>query len=406
MSDTTLIMVGMILGGIFGLSFPQLGQSISFLGDIFLNLIQMSLGFLILGQVIAAVAKINIRKLGKLGTRTIAVFFSTVLLSTVWGVLWSVIFKPGAGMDLSTQTSNGVVDVENQSIIEVILGFFPDNIFESLTNGTMMQITVFALVFGAALSLLNSEKEFKFMNLLDEFNRIILKMMGIVMKIAPIGVFALIANAMGTYGVDIFGPLIQYILVFLGAIISYMILWILIVAVYTKESPLQIGKQLLSMSLLAFASNSSAVILPTQIKDSREKLGMSSESASFMMPLGMSLNSPGSALHNAMVLVIAGQMYGMSFSFGDYITVIFIATFASYATAVIPGGGVVALNIVLPQMGFGADVIGFFATVDYPTGMFRTTANVQLDATAGMVVAKSIGELDHDVLNGRRPAKE
>jgi len=401
-SGTTLIIVGMILGALFGLVFPSWGQSISFLGDIFLSLIQMGLGLLILGQVSAAVAKLDLRKLGRLGSRTIGAFFLSALLSTVWGVLWAAIFRPGDGMSITTQAEGSVVAVENQSIIDVIVGFFPDNIFESLANGTMMQITVFALIFGAALSLLKSEKDFKFMSLLDEFNRIILEIIRIVMKIAPIGVFALVANAMGTHGVSIFAPLFRYIVVFIAAVLSYMVLWIIISALFVKESPIQVGKQLLGMSSLAFASNSSAVTLPTQMADSREKLGISKEATSFMMPIGMSLNSPGSALHNALILVIAGQMHGLTFGMGDYLTIIFIATFASYATAVIPGGGVVALNIVLPQMGFGAETIAFFATVDYPTGMFRTMANVQLDATAGMIAAHSMGELDPDILSEKK----
>ncbi len=400
-SNTTLIMIAMLSGALFGLLFPEGGQSISFLGDIFLSLIQMSLGLLILGQVSAAVAKINLRQLGKLGSRTIGLFVLSVIFATIWGVLWTVVFQPGASVTLAQGAADAVVGVEDQSLIDIIVGFFPSNIFESLAEGSMMQITVFALVFGAALSLLRSNKEMSFMNGLEEFNDIILEMMGLVMKFAPVGVFALLANAMGTHGLTVILPLIYYVLVFYGAVVSYMFLWAFIAGAYVKESPWQISKQLLNMSLFTFAANSSAASLPVQMADSRNKVGLSEEATSFIMPLGMSLNSPASAMHNSMALVIAAQMHGLNFGLEDYVVAVLIGIFTSYATAVIPGGGLVSLNMVLPQMGFGAETIAIFATVDYPTGMMRSMGNVHLDVTTGMMAADSVGELDHDVLNER-----
>lgn len=399
-NQSAIILIGLLLGVCVGLLLPEISQSLRFLGDIFLRLVQMALPILVLGQVSAAIAHIDISKLGKLGSRTLVTFFSSVVLASVWGTIIAIVFKPGKGLSVVNQVESAT-QANNQSIISVITDFFSDNIFTSLTEGNLLQITVFAVFFGVAISLLQTEKG-KVLNLtqiIDELNETIMKIMAIVMKFAPIGVFSLTATAMANYGIAVMLPMLYYIVVFLFALLSYMFICYLICALYTKTSVWQLIKQTFPMSFFAFSVNSSAVALPTQIKDAKEKLGFSDELTSFIMPLGMNINSPGSALSNAFVLVMAGQMYGMHYHFSDYLMIIFIGIAASYATAVIPGGGLVSLNIVLPSMGFGAETIGIFATVDYPTGMMRTMTNVNLDAQAGVLVAESLDAIDYDVLN-------
>lgn len=403
LNQSTVILIALVLGAVFGIILPNISLSFSFIGDIFLKLVQMSLPLLILGQVIAAVGNINIRELGKLGGRTIGLFLVMSLFGAIWGALVAGVFNPGVGLDMSNQASTAVQETD-QSLVSVITGFFPSNIFAALSEASLMQITVFALFFGIALSLLQDEKgeTLTFTKVLDNVNDIVMKIMSIVMRFAPIGVFSLTSSALATYGIDVIISMIYYVFVFYLAMISYLLIWHVIEAIYLKESVWTVIKQTLNMSLFAFSVNSSAVAFPTQLRDSKSKLGVSEDISSFVNPLGMNLNSPGSALSNAFVLIMAGQMYGMNFSLADYVMVVFIGFAASYATAVIPGGGIVSLNIVLPAMGFGPEAIAIFAAVDYPTGMMRSLGNVNLDATAAVIVGESLNEVDHDILNDRK----
>lgn len=400
LKQSTVIMIALILGAIFGLLAPTAVPWISFIGDIFLKLVQMSLPLLVLGQVAVAVARINLKELGRMGGHTLAQFLIVTLTATLWGAAFAFIFKPGVGIDMTTVTAEAYEPV-NQTLWDVIVGFVPKNIFVALTEGNMMQVTLFSLFLGAAISLLMHErqKNMQTLSILDELNDIVMKIMSLVMKTAPIGVFSLTSSAFSKQGIQVLMPLMYYVVVFLLANLTFILFWHLIQAMYTKQNFWKLVRGTFNMSAFAFSVNSSAVALSTQMRDSENILGVSEEVSSFVNPLGLSLNSPGSAMSNAFVLVMAGQMYNINWGLADYFMIIMIGFFVSYASANIPGGGLVSLNMVMTQMGFGAEVIGVLATVDYPTGMTRSMTNVNLDATTAVMVAYDMGELDQEVLD-------
>lgn len=397
-NQSRIITVSLVLGAIFGLLFPNVSSSIGFIGEIFLRLIQMGLPLLILGQVVGAVSNLNLTKLGKLGGQTVGLFVLQAALGTLWGILTAVLFNTGRSINF-VSAGQDVINGESQNVVDVIVGIFPTNIIESLTAGSMIQIVVFAILFGMGLSLVKYRGEGK--NLADfitDFNTTIIELINIVMLFAPIGVFTLVANALSKYGSTAFLPIINFILVLTFGCLSYLLIWYIITGIYLKVSPMLLINKTLNLGLFSFAVSSSAIALPEQIKVSTKDLGISQEAASFIMPLGMSLNSPASAMSNAMILVVAGQLHGVNYNLSDYIIIFFIGLLASYATAVIPGGGIVSLNMILPQMGFGAETLALFAAPDYLNGMTRTIPNVNLDVLAGLIVAKNLNELDYDIL--------
>lgn len=398
LSMTTQIVIALVLGIAFGYFFKDYVGYIDFLGQIFLRLIQMGIVFLILGQIAEAIGSLEIKQLGTIGLRTIIIFMVSSLLASAWGVLFGLMFKPGSGISDTVSTS---VDIEatQTPFSEVIINFFPQNIVDAMANGSIVQIISFAIFFGIALSIRASVSEPKFLPVLVDFNTIILQMIRLVMGFAPIGIFALIASAIGEYGIALILPLVSYLLVYSGATILFLLAWLILVSLYLRVSIISLMKKMSRMSVLALATTSSAITLPTAIEDSEERLGIKREVSRLVLPLGMSLNSNGSAMFMSITIVTVAQIYGVQYGLTNYVFIIFLATLASLANAVVPGGGLVSLSIVIPQMGLPIESIAIFAAVEWFTGMIRTILNVNSDVFSGLIVAKSVDAIDRDKLN-------
>lgn len=398
LSMTSQIVIALILGIAFGYFFKDYVGYIDFLGQIFLRLIQMGIVFLILGQIVEAIGSLEIKQLGTIGLRTIIIFMVSSLLASAWGVLFGLIFKPGSGISDSVSTA---IDIEatQTPFSEVIVNFFPQNIVDAMAQGSIVQIISFAIFFGIALSIRASVSEPKFLPVLVDFNTIILQMIRLVIGFAPIGIFALIASAIGEYGITLILPLVSYLFVYSGATLLFLLIWLVIVSIYCGVSIISLVKKMSRMSVLALATTSSAITLPTAIEDSEERLGIKREVSRLVLPLGMSLNSNGSAMFMSITIITVAQIYGVNYGLTNYVFIIFLATLASLANAVVPGGGLVSLSIVIPQMGLPIESIAIFAAVEWFTGMIRTILNVNSDVFSGLIVAKSVDAIDRDKLN-------
>lgn len=399
---TTQIIVMTVLGIIFGALF---GQSLSFLdviGKIFLRLIQMSIVILIMGQIIEAVGNLNPKGLGKIGLKTFGLFISSSLIAAIIGITAGVAFNPGSGVDTSLLDVSGeaIEAVSTGSIPELILDFFPTNIFSSMTEGSIVQVIVFSLIFGIALSFVKTEQEDNLiLEWVKQFNTVILKMIGLIMKTAPIGIFAIIASTISKMGLSIILPMGKYLAVYGFATILYLVVWFAITSIYLRVSIIKLSKNMFQMSLMALTTTSSAITLPTALNDSKEKLGISDRIAKLVLPLGMSLNSNGSSMHMAITIVTIAQIYGVTYGMSDFVYIVILSTMASLANAVVPGAGLVSLTIVIPSMGLPIESIALFAGVDWFVGMLRTILNVDSDTTTALIVAKSENELDYDIFN-------
>ncbi|MDO3410414.1 dicarboxylate/amino acid:cation symporter [Saccharibacillus sp. CPCC 101409] len=394
---TAQIMIAVVLGGLFGYFLSGWAERTAFLGEIFLRLIQMGIVLLILGQMVAAMGSLEIHKLGRIGLRTIVVFLVSSTLASAWGVLFAAFFQPGKS--ISGTVAPGVdVETVQATFSELLIGFFPTNIMQSLSEGTIVHIVVFGAFFGIALSLKSSEGELSILKGLKEFNGVILKMIELIMKLAPIGIFSLIASTISKYGINVVRPLLSYLLIYACATLLFLIVWEVVVSVYCRVPIVTLTRKMGKMSLIALASTSSAVALPTALEDSQKKLGMSKEVSTLVLPLGMSLNSNGAAMFMALTLTTIGQIYGAHHGMNDFIFIAVLATLTSLASAVVPGGGLIALSIVVPQMGLPIESIAIFAGVEWFTGMIRTILNVNSDVFSGLVVAKSVDSLDRDIL--------
>lgn len=398
-SMITQIAIAVVVGILVGLLIPASGNYLKIVGDVFLRLMQMAIPILILGQIVQAVGSINPKELTSLGGRTIAVFGISSLAAALWGVLMAVIFNPGYGVKM-TGFQDASIKAQEISITDTILNFVPKNIFDSLTQGSIIQIIVFALFFGLALNkYLQSHSETQLFQIIVDFNEVIITVIRYVMYLAPLGIFALIASTISHLGLQIILPLVKYLLVYGLGTILFLGIWILVITLYCKVSPLRLITNMKNMSVMALATTSSAITLPVALEETETKLGLSKRITNLVLPLGMSLNSNGSAMHMAFTVMTIAQMYQLDFDITKMIYLAITATFVSLANAVVPGAGLVSLAVIVPQMGLPIESIAIFAGVEWFVGMLRTILNVNSDVYSAILVAKSVDEIDYTVFN-------
>ena len=382
------ILVAIVLGILIGFLFKEYVFILDVVGKVFLRTMQMVIPLLVLGQVVQVLGSLEKKDLSALGIRTIAIFGISSLLAAYWGILFTLIMQPGKSV---TIPQSGLQAVEEQSIdlSETIISFFPQNIMDSLSRGSIIQIIIFAIFMGIAVNISVSQKPNSlFLPLLMEINDIIMQIIRLVMKFAPIGIFAMIAVSVGNLGLDILLPMVQYLLVFALATLTFLLVWVLLISFYSKKSIKSIILGMKSISLVALATTSSAVILPIALEDTHTKLGVRKRVVDLVLPMGVSLNSNGSAMHMAITVVTIAQLYGIHFDSISLLYIGILATFISLANAVVPGAGLVSLAIIVPQLGLPIESIALFAGVEWFVGMLRTITNVNSDVFSAIIVDK------------------
>lgn len=382
------ILIAIALGVLAGFLFKDDVAVLDVVGKVFLRTMQMVIPLLVLGQVIQALGSLEKKDLSALGIRTIVIFGVSSLLAAYWGILFTLIMQPGKSVTIP-QASLETVEEQSINLSETIISFFPQNIMDSLSRGSIIQIIIFAIFMGVAVNIYASQKKDNlFLPLLLEFNAIIMQIIRLVMKFAPLGIFSMIAVSVGNLGLDILLPMVQYLLVFGLATLTFLLLWVLVIALYSKKSFRSIVVGMKSTSLMALATTSSAVTLPLAMEDAHSKLGISKRVVDLVLPMGVSLNSNGSAMHMAITVVTIAQLYNIHL---DGITLLYIgvlATFISLANAVVPGAGLVSLAIIVPQLGLPIESIALFAGVEWFVGMLRTITNVNSDVFSAVIVDK------------------
>lgn len=397
---TVSIIVAMVLGVIFGLTFKTQAASIKFVGDIFFRLIQMCIIAFILCQITEAVGSLTKEELSKSGGLAIALFFFSSLLASGFGILIAYLFQPGigfGGQDLAHATSNTLQDLSVQTLL---IEFVPKNIFESLSNGTIIQVIVFALFFGSAITgyVARGHKS-KWLDLIKEANELIMSILKSIMKLAPIGIFAYVSATIGSLGVEAVGALLKYMLIFLAATAIFMLLWLFVVSIGCKMNLIQLVKKMMPMSIMAIATTSSAITLPVEMDDAKHKLGLSDRIANLVLPLGMPLNSNGAAMYMSFTAIMIAQIYGIQFELPQLFFIAIVCVLLSLANAVVPGAGIVSLTMMVPQFGLPLESIAIFAGIDWIMGCMRTVLNVNSDVFCALLVARNEGEIDYTIFN-------
>lgn len=397
LSSTTGIVLGMIGGMAAGVLLGPTMGDFKFIGDIFLRLIQMSVVLLVMGAVIEAVGSLDPKELGQLGAKTLVLFLMTTTLAATFGLIMADILRPGAGLPPMPDLKYAGLPPD-QGWAALVSNFFPKNVIESMAKGDMIQVIVFAVCFGLALSLLGkNESGTQFFAMVRHFNVIILEVVKLVMKLAPIGIFALLGWVTGVIGLAVIIPLAKFLLAMLVAAIGTFLVVLMITCAYGRLNPIALTRKLSRMAVVAVTTTSSAITLPVKMADSENKIGVSRRISRLVNPLGMALNSDGLALYLAIACMTVAQFFQIDMPVATQIKVVVMAVLATLGTVVVPGGGLVALAIVFPVLGLPLEGIALLAGIDWFSGMIRTVMNVVDDVLVAVIVAINAGELDRNI---------
>jgi Na+/H+-dicarboxylate symporter len=363
------------------------------LGQIFIASLKMLVVPLVFVSLVCGIRGLSDpAKLGRLGGKSVMIYISTTAIAITTAVFFALLASPGEGVSLVSASDYQATQAP--SLAQVIINLVPPNPISAMAEGNMLQVIVFAVLFGIAMALSGTAGE-RLGVLFEDLNTVILKLVTILMNLAPYGVFALMAKLFATIGFDTIASLLRYFLLVLfvlgvHAFVSYPI----ILKLLSGLSPLVLFKKVRDAAIFAFSTSSSSATLPITLETATRKLGVSNSVAAFTVPLGSNINMDGTAIMQGVATVFIAQVYGVDLSLSDYLMVILTATLASIGTAGVPGVGLIMLSMVLGQVNLPVEGIALIIGVDRLLDMTRTAVNVTGDCMIACIVAKSEGELD------------
>lgn len=417
---TTRIFISLLLGAILGVFLHYcvlpndavqniLVDGVFYVvGQGFLRLMQMLVVPLVLCSLICGASAIGDTKtLGKVGVRTVVFYIITTALAVAVALTVARIINPGVGMDLNTlEVAETQIATTQTSMVDTLLDIIPKNPIESLATGNMLQIIVFAIIVGIILAKLGDKTQI-IHNLFQQGNDIMMEMTMMVMSLAPIGVFCLIARTFSGMGFDAFQPLIKYMFaVMLALVIQCLGVYQILLKVFTGLNPIRFIKKFLPVMGFAFSTATSNATIPLSIDTLERKMGVSRRISSFTIPLGATINMDGTSIMQGVAVVFIAQAYGITLTPMDYVTVIATATLASIGTAGVPSVGLVTLSMVLTSVGLPIEGIGFIMGIDRILDMSRTAVNITGDAVCTTIVANQNQALDKEVFNKKEAELE
>ena len=416
------IVLGLVLGLLFGfgMTFFDFGPAfvsdwVQPFGTIFVRLLKLIAIPLILASLVKGIADLkDISKFKNMGIRTFVTYMITTVVAILIGLSLVNIIQPGIGISEETVTKltttyandSGVTSKiaiasaqKDASPLQFIVDMVPDNIFYAMSNnGLMLQVIFFSILFAISLLLIGEKAAQPIKSFFDSLNEVVLKMVDLIMLFAPYAVFALLASVVvSSSDPELLLALLKYAGVVVLGLVIMIVFYLIVIATVAKKSPLWFIKNMSPAQLLAFSTSSSAATLPVTMERVEEHIGVDKEVASFVLPVGATINMDGSSLYQAIAAVFIAQALSFDLTLGDQLTIIFTALLASIGAAAVPGAGMVMLVIVLESVGFPADKLAIglalIFAVDRPLDMCRTVVNVTGDATVSVLVAKALGKL-------------
>ncbi|MBQ5583787.1 MAG: dicarboxylate/amino acid:cation symporter [Ruminiclostridium sp.] len=389
LSLTAWIAIGLVLGIVAGLAFqgnPHIATDyIKPFGTIYLNLIKMVVVPVVLLSIMQGIVSLqDVRKVGSIGIKTVAFYLCTTAIAVTLGLVFANLLNVGGGYVIATEGLSYEAS-EAPSLMDTIVNIFPSNFFAPMVNANMLQVIVIALFFGFGIILAGERGELA-KKTVDSFAEVSFFVMGSILKLSPIGVFALITPVVATNGPDVLLPLLKVILVAYTAYIVHMIFtYSLSVKAFAGLSPFRFFQHMSEPMLFAFSSASSVGTLPFNMEATRH-LGARKEISSFVLPLGATINMDGTAIYQGVCAIFIAEIFGIDLTIAQQITIILTATLASIGTAGVPGAGMIMLAMVLESVGLPLEGIALVAGIDRILDMGRTTVNITGDAACTMCV--------------------
>ncbi|MFI3287095.1 MAG: dicarboxylate/amino acid:cation symporter [Rikenellaceae bacterium] len=407
------ILLGMFLGVVAGILAYNLDSStlvtnwIAPFGEIFMRLLKAIAIPLVFLSLVKGVANMgNMSSLSRLGGRTILIYLSTTIIAILLGLVLVLSIEPGRVVDAensqniqqlySTSVEQHVTSahtISESSPLQGLVDIFPENVISALgNNNSMLQVIVIALLIGIATLMLSKEKTEPFLNFVDSLDAITMKIIDLIMQFAPFGVFALMANMVvgNASNMQLLGALgLYFATVVFGLFLLILGFYPLLVKLFTKTPVDKFYKKMFPIQLLAFTTSSSAAVLPLNLENIQQQLGVSNRTASFVLPVGVTINMDGTSLYQTIGAVFIAQVMGIDLSFVQILTILATTTISSIGTPGVPGGSVVILVMVLGSVGIPAEGLALILGIDRPLDMLRTVVNVTGDSAVAMIVDKT-----------------
>ncbi len=413
---TRNILIGMALGAAIGTGLNLAGATpeapgfvagdlFQLIGDVFVRSLQLLVVPLVLLSLIVGTASLDdVRKLGRIGVKTLAFYIGTTAIAITIAMALAILFRAGSGFQLDLESSFAVK--ESPGLRSVLTNIFPKNPIAAMAEGNMLQVIVFAILFGIAMCLAGPPGQ-RVLAVAKDLNEVVMKLVVVLMMAAPFGVFALVGKTFAVQGFSTIAALGQYFLLVLGALLLHMfVTYGILFKVFTGLSPMRFFKQMRRVQLFAFSTASSNATLPLNLENAEHNLGIKRSIGSFTIPLGATINMDGTAIMQGVATVFISSALGVELGLQGYAMVIVTATLASVGTAGVPGVGLVMLAMVFQQVGLPLEAIGVILGVDRLLDMVRTAVNVTGDAMVSTIVAKSEGEFREDIFDAEEPQWE
>ena len=412
MNLTTKVLLAMAAGIILGLGINVLGLAaegsflqfyivdglFNIIGKIFVNALKMLVVPLVLLSLISGVCGIgDIRLLGRIGSKAFVLYMLTTAVAIASALAVAGVLGIGKGMNAqSTATFEGA---EAPALSEVLINIVPSNPISAMAQGEMLSIIFFSILVGISLLMVGKKAE-NLMAGVEVANEVMMKMVGIIMSLAPYAVFCLLAKAMAQLGLDLFVQLIGYVLVLIFVLLLHLFVTLqATLVVFSGLNPLTFLKKMRNTQVFAFSTSSSNATIPVTLRTVVQRLGVDRSVASFTVPFGATINMDGTAIMQGVATVFIANIYGVELGVGGYLTVIVMSVLASVGTAGVPGVGLIMLSMVFTQVGLPLEGIGLILGVDRLLDMVRTAVNVSGDGVVSAIVAKSEGKLDQSIYN-------
>ena len=382
-----------IAGAITGLVMGESAKALAPIGDLFMTLIKMIVVPMVFFSLVGGAASLgNSRSAGKIGVVTFAYYGITTAVAVALGIIASELFTPGAGINMQS-ISGAAIDIDmSQShsipgFWETVIGFVPVNPFAALVEGNILQTIVFALFVGFGLSVLEEEKKEFMKKFFNFFTEIFIKIMMAIMYVAPVGVFALMADATGTFGYDMLVKILYLIILYVAdlAVVTFVMIGGTVAMFSKKVGYIQFFKSMWKCQVFAFSTASSMATLPLNMKTCRDEFGLNQGTVSFALPLGATINMNGNAAYYAMAACFIAQMYGVELSASQYIAIIITSTLGAVGQAGVPGPTLLVVA-VLVSAGIPIDALPILFGVDRIFDMLRTAVNITGDAACATIV--------------------
>ncbi|MFZ3511829.1 dicarboxylate/amino acid:cation symporter [Vibrio harveyi] len=410
MSLTSRVILGMVAGILTGFAIRTLFADNGFVdayivnglfevgGQIFVASLKMLVVPLVFVSLVCGTSSLkDLSTLGRMGGKTLAFYVATTAIAITLALTMGTLFQPGAGADLTAASS--FKSAEAPSLGQVIIDMFPTNPISAMAEGKTLQVIVFAVLFGIAISAAGKPGE-RIAAFFSDLNEVIMKLVAILMNLAPYGVFFLMAKLFTGLGLSAIFNLAEYFVVLAGTLLLHgLVTYSLMLKGFTGLNPITFLRKMEDAIMFAFSTASSNATIPVTMETAKHRMGVENRVSSFTVPLGATVNMDGTAIMQGVATAFIAQAFNIDLTMGDYLMVIMTATLASIGTSGVPGVGLVMLAMVLNQVGLPLEGIALIMGVDRLLDMIRTAVNITGDSAVTIIVAKSEGALDETRFN-------